>query len=74
MFAQSHHCADGRLYERPFVHDLAIAESEHAVPALRQQSIPPTIPLERFGASVMFAPIHLDNQPVADEEVDAANP
>lgn len=74
MFTKSHHCADGRLYERPFVHDLAIAESEHAVPALRQHRIPPTIPLESVGACVMLAPIHLDDQPVTDKEVDAANP
>lgn len=70
VLAPTHERQDLFLDQWPLVHHLPVARSDHEVTACHQCSIASTVLLE---VGVPLAAVGLQNEPIADEEVDAAD-
>jgi len=66
-------CVHAFAHDRPLVHHHVVAESQHEVSLHEQLEIAPPVLLE-LGAGMKPLPIHLDDQPVANEQIHESNP
>lgn len=62
-----------RAHFRPTLEHLLVAEAKHAVAACAQSSISPAIVLKSLLVVVESAPVDLDHEALAKQEVDRAD-
>lgn len=73
MVAARDSCPHSQFDVAPVIQHLPVAEAQDAISERAERGVPAAIALELSGIRVVRESVDLDNEPVADEEVDPAD-
>ncbi len=74
MVATDHRGEDRRLHLRPMVDHLSVTEAEDTISERAKHGVTSSVLLKFLRIGVVFSPIHFNDEPLVDHEIDSPYP